>query len=127
MRPFTGEELETLKQFEKNFDTAVHQNYARNIPTDAQELIRKTYEDALGKPYSSNGTCSYCIYSMLKTVGTKYFADKEKYEKKAEKLVEVLDEVFGEVPDEEVQGEPEPKPVKKAPAKKSTKKATKKK
>lgn len=127
MRPFTKEELDALSAYEQNFRTAVYQNYARNIGRQAQEEIRKTYEDALGKPYSPNGSCSHCLFNMLKLVGKKYFEDKEAYIEKAEQLVDVLDEVFGEVPDTEE--EPTPKPVKKAAdaAKKKTRKTTKKK
>lgn len=122
MRPFTKEELDALSKYEQNFKTAVYQNYARNLTRQAQEEIRKTYEDALGKPYSPNGTCSHCLFNMLKLVGKKYFEDKEAYKEKAAELVEVLDEVFGEVPDEE------PKPTKKAAAAaKKPKKTTKKK
>ena len=119
MRPFTKEELDKLAVYENSFSTAVNSSYARNIPPSAQETIRKTYEDALGKPYNPNGNCSHCIYTMLKLVGTKYFKDKEEYLKNAERLVEVLDQVFGDVPD--IDEEPE---VEK-PKKKTTRKTKK--
>lgn len=119
MRPFTKEELDTLSQFETGFSTAVNSSYARNIPPSAQETIRKTYEDALGKPYNPNGNCSHCIYTMLKLVGTKYFKDKEEYLKNAERLVEVLDEVFGDVPDieDEIPEKPKTKKTTRKPKK----------
>ena len=116
MRDFTQEEINVLSEMEGKFKTALELNYSRNIPRSQFELIRSTYEAALGTPYDAGGSCSYCLFKMLKTVGKKYFEDKEKLLKKAAKVVKALDEVFNDVPDE--------KPVvkKTAPKKTTTKK-----
>ena len=128
MKTFTKEQLDTLKQYEDNFQRAVELNYYRNMTSKTLDAIADIYDAAVDKPYGRNWSCSHCILAFLQTLGKKYFADLETYKNNAAKLVEALDEVFGEVPDEEpqVQKEPEPKPVKKATTKKSTKKATKK-
>lgn len=101
MRDFTKEEIEALSVLEPHFKTAVELHYTRNVPKPTVEMAHKIYEDALGKPFNTGGSCSYCLYNLIRTIGAKYFQDKEKLEAKAAKMVEVLDEVFGEVPDEE--------------------------
>lgn len=137
MRQFTHEELEALKPYERHFKTAIELDYHRNLESRYLDRIKAVYEAASGAPYKFTSSCGHCVLTFLKTVGKKYFADLEAYNKKAEKLVEVLDEVFGDVPDEDVEvptpdvepqvpNEPEPKATKKAAPKKSTKKAAKK-
>lgn len=128
MRQFTHEEIETLSQFEKHFKTATEYDYHRNLEPRLLLIIKRVYDEASGTEYRLSSSCGHCVLAFLKTVGKKYFADKQAYEEKAAQLVEALDEVFGEVPDEEpVSNEPEPKATKKAAPKKTTKKATTKK
>ena len=137
MRPFTHEELEILKPFEKHFKTSIDLNYHRNLEFKYLDKIKAVYEAASGSAYGLSASCGHCVLAFLKAVGKKYFTDLDAYNKKAEKLVETLDEVFGEVPDgdavelkpdaePQAPKEPEPKPKKPAATKKSTKKATKK-
>ena len=115
MRDFTQEEINTLSELEGKFRTALELNYSRNIPRDKFEMVRSTYEAALGRPYDAGGSCSHCLFNMLKVVGKKYFEDKQKLEEKAAKLVEALDKVFDEVPEDK------PAKEKKTTAKKSAK------
>lgn len=139
MRQFTHEELEALKPYERHFKTSIELDYHRNLESRHLDKIKAVYDAASGTSYKLTSSCGHCVLTFLKTVGRKYFADLEAYNKKAEKLVEVLDEVFGDVPDDDVEvpipdeepqvpKEPEPKPKKtaeKPASKKTNKKATK--
>lgn len=128
---FNAEQLEILSQFEDRFSTAVHLNYYRNTTSKSFDLINDIYAQAEGKKLANNWSCGHCSLTFLKTVGAKYFKDKEEFEKDAEKFVEVLEEVFDDAIDNvevaKVQNESEPKPKKVSTTKKTNNKATKKK
>ncbi len=142
-RSFTKEELEFLKEYEKNFSTALELNYTRNIEPRYLEKIKEAYTNAIGEPAGVNMTCGHCVLAFIKQVGKKYFDDKKAYEaldltpaveatkdlartaERATEMVKALDEVFNEVPDEL---EPKEKKAATKPAShKSNKRATNKK
>ena len=142
-RSFTKEELEFLKEYEKNFSTALELNYTRNIEPRYLEKIKEVYTNAIGEPAGVNMTCGHCVLAFIKQVGKKYFDDKKAYEaldltpaveatkdlartaERATEMVKALDEVFNEVPDEL---EPKEKKAATKPAShKSNKRATNKK
>lgn len=136
-RSFTKEELEFLKEYEKNFSTALELNYTRNIEPRYLEKIKEAYTNAIGEPAGVNMTCGHCVLAFIKQVGKKYFDDKKAYEaldltpaveatndlartaERATEMVKALDEVFNEVPDEPK------KPVTKPKAAKQPRKRTK--
>lgn len=131
MRQFTNEELKALEQYESRFKTSMELNYVRNLEPRYLNAIKAIYDSAVGVAYPLNSTCSHCVLTFMKAVGTKYFNDlktinleqtvkaTEDLSRKAERaaeLVKALDEVMAEVPDE--------KPITKP--KKTTKKNGKK-
>lgn len=137
MRRFTNEELEILSAYEDRFYTAVNLDYYRNLSSRILTNINDIYLNAGGSPLSTNWSCGHCVLSFLRTVGAKYFKDKEAAEKaneevvvegysleieddlvtpavgtpvpddKAEEFLKVLDEVFADVPDEPAEEAPE--------------------
>lgn len=105
MRPFNKEEIETLKQYDNRFYSAVNSNFARHLSSGALNTIKDIFVSAGGSGFTANWNCSHCTLNFLKLVGKKYFEDKEKLEEaekaeRAAQLVKALDEVFAEVPDE---------------------------
>lgn len=77
----TQEEINYLKRFESNFQTAINHNYTRAIPSTYLKEIVKIYEK-----YNSKITicyhCSSSILSALKVIGRWYIKITE------EKIVE---------------------------------------
>ena len=117
MRPFNKEEIETLKQYENRFYSAVNSNFARHLSSGALNTIKDIFVSAGGSGFTPNWSCSHCTLNFLKLVGKKYFEDLKLIEAETQKLIEAtnslgdsasraaqlvkaLDEVFAEVPDE---------------------------
>lgn len=121
-RSFTKEELDVLAQYEGRFKSSIELDYARNLEPRYLTVIKDIYDAATEGNYSLNMSCSHCVLTFLKTVGKKYFEDKEAYLKKAAELVGALDEIFAEVGEE-----PEPAPAQDPEPVKPKKRATKKK
>lgn len=89
MRRFTKEELETLTKIaEHTFKTAVYSNYKRATVFKNDGLVADIYEAAGGEKQSRNFSCGQCALNLYKKVGSKYFEDKEYYEKLEEKQAE---------------------------------------
>ncbi len=68
----TKEEINYLKRFESNFQTAINHNYTRAIPSTYLKEIVKIYEK-----YNSKITvcyhCSSSILGALKVIGRWYY------------------------------------------------------
>ena len=119
---FNKEQLDILSEYEDRFTTAVRMDYYRNLGSKALNAINDVWEQAEGKKLPGNWSCGHCILTFLKTVGAKYFKDKEEYEKDAVELLEILDEDVFQVPKE-----PEHTPSKRSWFGKNKNKATNKK
>lgn len=72
---FTIEEMEYLKKYESNFNTAVNCNYSRNIPTAELTQLHRIYERSKNTKYNLCKHCSTSILNFLKKMGTMYFED----------------------------------------------------
>ena len=126
MKTFTQEQLDGLRQYEDIFFKAVYQNYYRSMSGKTLDAMKSVYDETQDKPYAANWTCSHCVLTFLKTIGSKYYEDKKALEERAAQLVKAMDEVFNDVEDIPVVKEPEPKPKKKPASKKPNKKVTRK-
>lgn len=69
---YTKEQMEVLKQYENNFYTAIHSGYIRNITASKMDLIEATTGEKC-----NNRSCSHCVLSFIRQVGTVYYATKE--------------------------------------------------
>ena len=70
------EDYEYLKQFENNFNTAIKENYSRNIVESKLKKILEIYR----KEYKDYTVCLHCgsnVVSFLKDVGKLYFKVQE--------------------------------------------------
>lgn len=88
---FTEKQIETLSQWEYNFNCAVKADWTQNPGRAALQLIHTIYTSATGDNtirYSDN--CQHCILKLMKACGLQYFADKEAliYAKNQAKAVE---------------------------------------
>lgn len=69
----TKEDINWLKKFESNFNTAIKSNYSRNILEGSLIKMKEIYEYETGKKYS---LCVYCtgnVLELLRLVGNLYF------------------------------------------------------
>ena len=110
MKPFNQEQLDILQKWEESFFTATVAKYYRNIATKSLETIKSVYDQVADEPYPANWSCNHCILAFLRTVGKKYFEDRDALVKKATELVKAMDEVFDDV--EDIPDDEEPKPKK---------------
>lgn len=72
--------MKVLSTWEKNFQTAVHSNWASNPGRTALQVIYDTYKSATGDRRRFNDNCNQCILSLLKDCGNAYFKDKAEME-----------------------------------------------
>lgn len=99
MRRFRKEELDTLSKYEKQFYCATTANYVRNMGGRELLEIKKIYDEATGGDYRLNNSCAHCMFTFIKAVAVKYYADKKEYEEKAAEFAEVIDGLMNMVPD----------------------------
>lgn len=72
---YTEEQLKTLSVWEDNFWTAIKADYSRYIGLSAIRVIHRIWEDAHHAKRNLDTGCSHCVLTLLKDVGTEYFAD----------------------------------------------------
>lgn len=70
---FTEEDIQYLKKFESNFNTAIKANYTRNIPRKDVENMVEIYNRVNGKALKLCSYCSSSVLSFLKDIGQQYF------------------------------------------------------
>lgn len=99
MRRFTKEELGALSKYEKQFYCAVNANYVRNMSSRELLGIKRIYDEATGGDYHLNNSCAHCMFTFMKAVAVKYYADKKEYEAKAAEFIEAIDELMNTVPE----------------------------
>lgn len=76
---FTKEQIEKLEKYRKNFSTAVHSGFARNVGSIALKEIEEIYDEANGSHYSYNSGCGVCVLSFLKKVGEIFLRESALY------------------------------------------------
>lgn len=86
---FTKEQLEKLKEAEKQFKTA-RDGYVRYATRALNDLVANTYFEATGQKIPSNWSCSICVLNLYRKVGYFYFKDLEELEKQTSSEPEPL-------------------------------------
>lgn len=71
------EQFTSLAPYEPYFHTAVHSDWARHPGLHALQTIHGVYRTLCHNARPLNAGCQHCILTLLKDVGTIYFADKE--------------------------------------------------
>ena len=94
MATFTKEQIEQLSQWERNFHTAVHADWASNPGLTALSVIHRIYCGATGDRRRLNDNCQHCILDLLRDCGRIYFKDKAEFE--AQKAVSTQE--AGDIP-----------------------------
>lgn len=69
----TIEEVDFLKQFETNFNTAIKSDYTRNIVKKDLLKMLDIYKRETGRDYNLCTHCNTSILSFLKLLGKVYF------------------------------------------------------
>ena len=65
-----------LRPFETNLRTALEQDYSRNLPTAALNMMEQVMCDEAGWTQKTNLSCSHCVLRLLKAVAKLYFEKK---------------------------------------------------
>ena len=71
---FTEEDIQYLKKFESNFNTAIKTSYTRNVPRKDIEKMLDIYNRVNGKTLTICTYCTSSILSFLKDIGQQYFS-----------------------------------------------------
>ena len=75
---FTKRELEYLKEFENNFNTAINHQYTRNIASKQLDELISIYKRVTDNPnFKICKHCSSNILSFIKMLGKMYFEQIE--------------------------------------------------
>jgi hypothetical protein len=80
----TEQQIETLKKFEKNFETAIRSKYAIYPGLNGVKAIHEIYSSVVKNAPRLNTSCSTCIFNLLVQCGEIYFKDKQELEKSQE-------------------------------------------
>ena len=62
-----------LKPYETNLRTALYQDYSRNLPTAALNMMEQIMFEEAGWTQKTNLSCSHCVLRLLKAVAKLYF------------------------------------------------------
>lgn len=65
--------LEYLKKFESNFNTAIKSNYTRAIPNNDKIRMKEILLEEIGFDFPLNLSCGLCTLKLVKKVGELYF------------------------------------------------------
>lgn len=82
----TKEELEFLKLYESNYNTAIKSNYTRNIVSSVLNRMLDIYQRETGEKYNLCTHCSTSVLAFVKVIGKFYF---EKVQEGNEPIVEI--------------------------------------
>lgn len=77
MRNFTPEEMEILSKFEDGLRTAFKFGFKHPSPAADSDIVAKITEDATGRKFQHNWSCSHCLYTVWKEAGRIYFKTLE--------------------------------------------------
>lgn len=67
------EDIEFLREYENNFNTAINNNYSRNIVKSKLLRMLDIYKRETGRDYNLCTHCSTSVLSFLKLIGRVYF------------------------------------------------------
>ena len=73
----TKEQIETLSQWEYNFNCAVKADWTSNPGRAGLQVIYDIFTQATGDTRRLNDNCSHCILELVRDCGKLYFHDKE--------------------------------------------------
>ncbi len=88
MRPFSKDDYELVKAYEKDFTRAINSRYATGLLTEELEAVQKVYNETLNR--QANLSCGGCILQMMTSVGRLYFHYKKTVVEAEQKLLEEL-------------------------------------
>jgi hypothetical protein len=67
------ENIEYLKKFETNFNTAIKSNFSRAIPTADKYKMQEILLEEKREKFPLSPNCALCTLKLLKKVGELYF------------------------------------------------------
>lgn len=85
MRNFTPEEMEILSKFEDGLRTAFKFGFKHPSPAADSDIVAKITEEATGRKFQHNWSCSHCLYTVWKEAGRIYFKTLEESARKTDK------------------------------------------
>lgn len=76
------ENKEILEKYRDRLRTAFYEDWARNIPANGLEALKKAYEEESGIRYQGNISlgCAHCQLQLLKVIARWYFNQSETLE-----------------------------------------------
>lgn len=67
------ENIEYLKKFESNFNTAIKSNYTRAIPSNDKIRMQQIIKEETGENFPLSLNCGMCTLKLIRKVGELYF------------------------------------------------------
>lgn len=80
---YSKEDFEYLKNFEPQFNTAIHSHFVRMDNRVTLAKLDSIYNKVFGKKSNLLGGCNRCVCDCMVKLGTLYFKDKAEIEKEA--------------------------------------------
>lgn len=82
---FTEDQFYSLASYEKYFETAVNESFARYPGENTLKFILSIYNDVTFESRRVNTSCQSCVLNLLRDCGKLYFADKKEREETGKK------------------------------------------
>ena len=88
---FTKEQIEKLKEFDRDFYPSIHLKYKRNNSRADLDKMANVYEECTGVKISRQYSCPQCQFTLVCFVGELYYASVDYWNKQdaAQKEVEM--------------------------------------
>ena len=76
-KKLTSEQLDALRPYEKNMETAIKSDWTRGIGTAGLRTMARIRKEASGGTTFVNMSCPVCVLELVRQVGRWYFEDKD--------------------------------------------------
>lgn len=82
-KKLTPAQLEELRPYEKNMETAIRSDWSRGLGSRGIDTMARIRKEVNGEAYV-NRSCPVCVLELVRTVGRWYFEDLAAVEGKEE-------------------------------------------
>jgi len=90
MITYNEEQMEFLKEHEKQLFNATYQNFYRSTHSTLLDKMKAIYDSVAESPYPANWSCGHCVLDFLRHVGKIYFDTKKAGQLTAQQMTDLL-------------------------------------